>query len=268
MANGRWHMADGKWATICLLPFAICHVVSLSWAYVPGKFYYQGRTKEKIIALTFDDGPGKFTVPILDLLRQHHIKATFFMLGDQIEEYPKIAQQVVDEGHEVGNHTYTHFDYHKQKNAAPQRLEHELAQTEATLRRALHTPDFKTKLVRMPYGYYNKTWLLPTLKANGYALVHWSFGEDWMLKRVPKRHLVKSSQIHVDSEPEPSVTLTPEILATDYIQNARAGGVFLFHDGGRHRERTLAALEIVIPELEKRGYRFVPAREMFPDPAP
>jgi peptidoglycan/xylan/chitin deacetylase (PgdA/CDA1 family) len=244
-----------------LLITACCLLLaSLAHAYVPGKFYYQGHTKEKIIALTFDDGPGKFTIPILELLKEHNIHATFFMLGDQIEEFPAIARQVLDAGHEIGNHTYEHFDYHKQKNAAPQRLAHELTQTEATFQRAMHDPNFKTKVVRMPYGYFNHTWLLPTLKENGYALVHWTFGEDWMVKRKP-RAAEKASG-------EESVELTPEVLAADYIKSAKPGAVFLFHDGGRHRERTLAALQIVIPELEKEGYHFIPAKEMFPDPAP
>jgi peptidoglycan-N-acetylglucosamine deacetylase len=255
---------DGTMKTMLLVALVQANAL----AYVPGKFYYQGHTKEKIIALTFDDGPGKFTIPILELLKQHNIHATFFMLGDQIEEFPAIARQVLDAGHEIGNHTYTHFNYHKQKNAAPQRLAHELAQTEATLQRALHDPNFRPKLARMPYGYFNHTWLLPTLKENGYALVHWSFGEDWMLKRKPPCVHGKPSQENLDCASEPEVTLTPEILAADYIQNAKPGAVFLFHDGGRHRERTLAALQIVIPELEKEGYRFISAKEMFTDPAP
>jgi peptidoglycan/xylan/chitin deacetylase (PgdA/CDA1 family) len=242
MAKGKGQSA--KIVHLCLLTFAICPLPCRSWAYVPGKFYYQGHTKEKIIALTFDDGPGKFTIPILELLKKHNIHATFFMLGDQIEEYPAIARQVLDEGQEIGNHTYTHFDYHKQKNAAPQRLAHELAQTEATLRRALQNPDFKTKLVRMPYGYFNRTWLLPTLKENGYALVHWSYGTDWHLK------------------------MTAEEMTAGYLNNAKPGAVFLFHDGGRHREKTLQAVTTVIETLEKEGYRFVSAQEMFPNPAP
>jgi chitin deacetylase len=212
-----------------------------SFAYVPGKFYYQGHTKEKIIALTFDDGPGKFTIPILELLKKHNIHATFFMEGDQIEEYPKIAAQVVAEGHEVGNHTYIHFDYHKVKNAAPARLEHELEQTEASLQRAA---GIRTKVVRMPYGYFNHTWLLPTLKEHGYALVHWSFGTDWILSKPADQ------------------------MAKEYIAHARPGAVFLFHDGGRRREKTLTAVTTVIETLEKEGYRFVPAKDMFPDPAP
>ena len=60
-----------------------------SFGYQPGKFYYQGHTKEKVIALTFDDGPGPFTPQILGLLKEHHARATFFMEGDQIPSYPQ-----------------------------------------------------------------------------------------------------------------------------------------------------------------------------------
>ena len=256
MGNGRWGMLKAK-RSVLLMLFAICHMPCTSWAYVPGKFYYQGRTKEKVIALTFDDGPGNFTPPILDFLKERQIHATFFMEGSQVEEYPQIARQVHEAGHEIGNHTYIHFDFHKQKNAAPQRLAHELEQTESALRRALHDPDFKTKLVRMPYGYFNKTWLLPTLKEHDYALVHWTFGEDWLTKRPAGKNA-----------PSEWVTLTPEVLAADYIKNARPGAVFLFHDGGRRRERTFAALKIVIDALEKEGYKFVTAEEMFSASAP
>lgn len=223
-----------KWGllTFCSLLFALSAPVS---AYEPGRFYYQGHTNEKIIALTFDDGPGPFTLPILDVLKQHHIRATFFMEGSQIESYPAIAKQVVQAGHEVGNHTYIHFDYHKAKNAAPQRLAHELEQTEAALQRAA---GIHTKIVRMPYGYFNHTWLLPTLKEHGYALVHWTFGTDWLLKK------------------------SAEQMTVEYIAHAQPGAVFLFHDGGHHREKTLQAVTAVITSLEKTGYRFVAAEDL------
>src|ERR1019366_3515538 len=102
------------------------------------------------------------------------------------------------------------------------------------------------------------TWLFPTLKEHGYALVHWTYGEDWLQKRRPTKKSAES-----DSAP---VVLTPEVLAADYIANARPGAVFLFHDGGRRRERTLAAVTNVVETLEKEGYRFVSAEEMFKDP--
>jgi len=214
-------------------------VQGISFAYTPGHFYSFGHTTDKVIALTFDDGPGPITPEVLDLLAAHHIRATFFMEGTQVEEYAPIARQVEGAGHEIGNHTYWHFDYHKLKNATPQRLVHELRQTEATLRRAFKDPNFRTKVVRMPYGYFNRTWLLPTLKQQGYALVHWS----------------------CDEEGHPGQTV--DQMAEAYIAHAKPGAVFLFHDGGRHREKTLQAVILVVDALEKKGYRFISAEEMF-----
>jgi peptidoglycan/xylan/chitin deacetylase (PgdA/CDA1 family) len=231
-----------------IVPILLC--AAQAWAYIPGKFYPpfhvapRKRTIEKVIVLSFDDGPGKFTIPILELLKKHNITATFFMEGSQVEDYPAIAKQVFDAGHEIGNHTYTHFDFHAKKNATPERLVHELEQTESSLQRALHDPNFHTKLVRMPYGYFNHTWLLPTLKEHGYALVHWDFGTDWILKK------------------------SADEMTKEYLANAQPGEVFLFHDGGRRREKTLQAVTTVIETLEREGYTFIPARDLFKDPAP
>ena len=221
-----------------LLGILLLAVRGVSFAYVPGHFYFQGHTKEKIIALTFDDGPGRITPDLLKLLSEHHIRATFFMEGTQVEEFAPIARQVADAGHEIGNHTYMHFDYHKLKNASPARLLHELRQTESTLRRALRNPQFRTHVVRMPYGYTNRTWLLPTLKNNGYALVNWT----------------------CDAEARQE---TAKDMAEEYIVHAKPGAVFLFHDGGRHREKTLDAVTQVVETLEQDGYRFISAEEMF-----
>src|SRR3989344_2408906 len=220
---------------VCLLS-ELCVLSCAASAYEPGKFYWQGKTQEKVIALTFDDGPGRFTVPILDLLKKHNIRATFFMEGTMVETYPEIARQVAQAGLEIGNHTYVHFNYRLAKNAAPERLTHELAQTEAALERAAGV---RTQIVRMPHGYYNRTWLLPTLKEHGYALVHWSFGTDWHLK-VPQEQMIQ-----------------------EYLAAAKPGAVFLFHDGGRRREKTLAVVTAVVEALEKQGYRFISAEEMF-----
>ena len=211
---------------------------TMAWAYVPGKFYYQGHTHEKVIALTFDDGPGATTPQILALLKDHHIRATFFMLGDQVPMYPQIAKQVVADGHEVGNHTWSHFDFHKVKVHPSDVLIEELDKTEKAIEQAAGV---HAAIVRMPHGYFNKTWLLPTLREKGYALVHWTFGTDWLLKK------------------------SPEQMASEYIHNAHPGAVFLFHDGGKHREKTLAALKMVIPALEQKGYRFEAAGDLFKD---
>lgn len=212
-----------------------------AWAYAPGRFYFQGPATEKVIALTFDDGPGPFTPKILDFLKQHHIRATFFMEGDQVALYAAIAKQVADAGHEIANHTYTHTNFNTPKTADRGRFIKELDDTEAVIFKATGR---RTRIVRMPHGAYgkhNRAWLLPALKEKGYALVHWTFGRDWFLKK------------------------SPEQMAGEYIQNARPGAIFLFHDGGRRREKTLAALQILIPALEQQGYRFVAAEDLLKD---
>ncbi len=210
-----------------------------AYAYVPGRFYFQGHDPQKTIALTFDDGPGRVTPALLQILKEHNIRATFFMEGTQVEEFPQIARQVAEEGHEIGNHTYMHFNFHAAKNASPERLVHELRQTETTLQRALKDPTFHTSVVRMPYGYFNRTWLLPTLKKEGYALVHWTY----------------------DGEKDRKASA--EQMSQGYIRHAMPGAVFLFHDGGRHREKSLKAVGLVVEALEKKGYQFVSAQEMF-----
>ncbi len=159
------------------------------------------------------------------------------MEGTQVEEYASIVRQVREAGEEIGNHTYMHFNYKKIKNASPQRLVHELQQTESALRRALHDPTFRTQIVRMPYGYFNHTWLLPTLKSQGYALVHWTYDHE------------KHGEAAADA-------------AEQYIAHARPGAIFLFHDGGRHREKTLDIVRNVVLSLEAQGYRFVTAEEL------
>src|SRR5260370_36395086 len=72
---------------------------------------WRGRTDTSSVALTFDDGPTEDTGRILDVLGAHGLKATFFMLGRQVKLFPQIARRVVDEGHEVGNHSYSHPPY-------------------------------------------------------------------------------------------------------------------------------------------------------------
>lgn len=228
--------------TVQLLFISSCLLAADKSPYIDGKFYYQGKTKEKVIALTFDDGPGRWSEPILELLKKHNIRATFFLEGSQVETYPEIAVKIKEAGHEIGNHTYNHFNFNDPKHAFQDRFEHELEQTENTLRRAFKDPTFKTHVVRMPHGAFgknNRAWLLKSLKANGYALVHWSFGNDWHLK------------------------LSAEEMAKGYIDNAKPGAVFLFHDGGRKREKTFKAVTTVIETLEAKGYKFIASDEMF-----
>src|SRR5262245_37177375 len=84
-------------------------VVNSSTFQLFGDYVASVQTDEPVVALTFDDGPSPWLTPkILDVLEQHHVKATFFMMGRNVERFPQIARDVLARGHEIGNHSYSH----------------------------------------------------------------------------------------------------------------------------------------------------------------
>ncbi len=115
------------------------------------------------ISLTFDDGPKPRTTPaILDTLREHDVKATFFVVGRQVEENPDLLRRIVEEGHTIGNHTYDHADMSR---LSPGQMRSELQRTQEAVDKALghHYP---MVLMRPPYGapYFAGSGALPTFK--------------------------------------------------------------------------------------------------------
>jgi cellulose synthase/poly-beta-1,6-N-acetylglucosamine synthase-like glycosyltransferase/peptidoglycan/xylan/chitin deacetylase (PgdA/CDA1 family) len=196
---------------------------------------------KKAVALTFDDGPDpEWTPAILDILRTEHVPATFFVIGSNAEAYPELVQQMVDEGHEVGNHTFTHPNL----SETPDRVvELEL---NATQRLFQALTGRSMRLFRPPYlGDAEPTdedQIVPVQVAQdlGYITV----GEhvdpvDWELPGVDKIVASALKQVH---EAKPN---SPR-------------NIILFHDAGGDREQTVEALPIVIEKLRAQGYRFVP----------
>jgi peptidoglycan-N-acetylglucosamine deacetylase len=108
------------------------------------------RTKIKEVALTFDDGPTEFTPEFLDLLKENHIKATFFCIGKQIEKYPETFQRIISEGHTIGNHTFTHSD--NTGFLSTSKMVEEIEKCDAAM---LKTGNLKTGLYRPPFGVTN-----------------------------------------------------------------------------------------------------------------
>lgn len=197
--------------------------------------------RDKMIALTFDDGPDPYwTPPILDTLKREAVPATFFVIGQNALEHPLLLQRIVREGHELGNHTYTHPNL-AIASAAVTRIELNLTQRllEAYTGRS-------TRLFRAPYfGDAEPTTadeLLPALIAQqqGYTVVglHVDPG-DW--KRPGADKIVAD---------------TVAQIAAATAQSSR--NVVLLHDGGGERSQTLAALGPMIEQLRARGYQFVP----------
>jgi len=164
------------------------------------KTIYQSETNKKNIAITFDDGPSDKTEQVLEILKNYNIKATFFVVGKQIEKYKNVLQKIDEDGHIIGNHSYTHhfwFDLFSAK-----RMTDELAKTEQIIENVISK---KVKLFRPPYGVTNPALNKVVIKMN-YTTVGWSLkSRDTVIK--DKNKISKRLQ-----------------------QKLKSGAVILFHD--------------------------------------
>lgn len=187
--------------------------------------------KNKVIALTFDDGPApKYTEQVLQILKQQNIKATFFCVGEMVHDFPQIAKQEVADGHVIGNHTWHHWDRKMNPSTAAREIE-------STATQIYETMGVKTSLFRPPYGILNNG-VTDYAKKNNYAILMWSDdAEDYRRPPVSK-------------------------LVNDVLRDAKPGGIVLMHDGGGNRSNTVKALALIIDALRKRGYQFVTVPEL------
>jgi peptidoglycan/xylan/chitin deacetylase (PgdA/CDA1 family) len=192
-------------------------------------------TNQKMIAFTFDDGPSPIYTPILlDLLQEFNAKATFFVLGERFEQFPEIVQREVRDGHEIGNHTYHHFDM-TQLSPEQQKVELELSH-ELIIK---HTGK-PSCLFRPPFGIYDEQ-LLNITSSMGYEVIMWreeNDVKDWMLPGV-------------------------DLMVSALCEQAGNGEIILLHDaGGEDRHQTLETMRRVLPILKEQGYSFVTVSEL------
>lgn len=195
-------------------------------------FFKNGSREEKIIALTFDDGPHpKETHEVLDVLNKYNVKGTFFVVGKHANWYSEPLIRAAKEGHEIGNHTFTHPDI---SNLSSEDIKKEIKECEDTL---FKLTGKKPTLFRPPYGSYSKDKLGEIAKECGYKIILWTTidAKDW--KNPP------SSQI-----------------SNIIINKAQNGDIILLHDYAT--ENTVKALDTIIPEMMKKGYKFVTVSEL------
>ncbi len=186
----------------------------------------------KKIALTFDDGPSeKSTGAILDLLAEYKIRATFFVVGVNVCKNPELLKREVAEGHEIGNHTFSHPHLRKLNQTA---LEGELQQTAD----AVYAISGKQlNLFRPPEGYWSDV-IQSATQSMGYQQVLWTIDtKDWAHSSCA------------------SIVNTVE-------KNARDGAIVLMHDSIVGESHTLEALKKIIPDLIAQGYIFVTVPEL------
>lgn len=228
------------------LSISLCYPMNANAGQGPsasrGRDYYEERgeilwevpTHSKVIALTFDDGPdNQSTMKILDLLKQYEAKATFFVVGSRVEQHPDIVSRERQEGHEIGNHSYTHPPFH---NINGNKLSSELNQTQKAI---LDATGIKSVLFRPPGGSYNES-IVRTSKDFGMLTVLWSWHQDTLDWRKPGVNKIVKK----------------------VLDNARNGDIVLMHDFVPNSTQTVEALAIILPELQKRGFKFVTISEL------
>lgn len=191
-------------------------------------------TQEKVVALTYDDGPyPPYTNQLLDILYRYQVKATFFEIGRNIEKNPEIVPMIVAAGNELANHSYSH------KDMIFKPREYLLSEIEKTDK------------------------LLQELGVKQDSI---SFRPPWGRRFVVLSYLL--SQMHkklimwdVDSQ-DYEKTLTAEDIANRVIDNVRSGSIVVMHDGGGNRSKTVAATEIIVKSLHSKGYAFKTVSEL------
>jgi len=189
---------------------------------------------ERVIALTFDDGPWPtYTEQILGILDREDVKATFFMLGKQVRRNRDLAAKVAAAGHEIGNHSLSHV---YMSGASAQVALSEIENCQAEIER---TTGVTPTWFRPPGGYTS-----PAV---------------WHQTRESKVKLITWTV-----DPQDYRCSSPVVLASRVIDSVEPGSVILLHDGGGNRECTVKALTTIIRELKDRGYTFVTLDEMQP----
>lgn len=185
-------------------------------------------TPEKIIALTFDDGPHpKFTPLVLKVLKKHKAHGTFFILGHHADRHPELVNQIVSNGNEVAVHSYNHFFLNRLSSS---QVENQIDRTYKSLFRITgHQP----ALFRPPYGFYNKNMLSLAAKKN-LKVVLWTPTAD------PR-----------DYDDPGAAKIAGRVLS-----EIKPGSIVLLHDHGGNRAQTVEAVDKIITTLKTEGYKF------------
>ena len=199
-----------------------------------GELLYRGQTNEKLVALTFDDGPVEAaTSVLLDLLADRRVKASFFLIGRDMQAAPNEVRRIASAGHEIGNHSWSHL---RMVFKSMGFLRDELARTDALIRASGYRGPIH---FRPPYG--KRLVLLP-----------------WLL-RQQKRLTVMWD---VEPESDPDIDGDTDAIVNRVLRQVQPGSIILLHPMYPGRAPTLAAVPLIIDALQRDGWRFVTVSEM------
>lgn len=182
--------------------------------------------EKRRIALTFDDGPGKYTEELLDGLLERNVKATFFLIGKNAEMYPEIVKRIEQEGHIIGNHTYSHV---KLTCISNEKAIEEIRKTNSIIE---NITGKKVEYIRPPFG----SWTKKLQNSVDMKPVFWSVDpRDWSV-------------------------LNTDTVTCHIVNNTSEGDIVLMHD---IFETSVDAAMNVVDILQQKGYEFVTVEDMF-----
>lgn len=207
-----------EWPFIYYLPFLIIWISILIYGSftISSNYHLEAiskvKTKENVVAITFDDGPSEFTPEILKLLTAYNVKASFFCIGKQVEKYPEIVKSIYEQGHSLGNHTFTHSKVGFQSVAGNLKeiRQADKAIEEVTGKRPLY--------FRPPFGVTNPN-IMRALKATEHKVIGWNIrsidtaikDQEKVLNRIKKR-LEPGSIILLHDTSAHSVSILEQLL--------------------------------------------------------
>lgn len=190
---------------------------------------------EPLVALTFDDGPRRpETARILDILAAQGVRATFFVVGENVRRHPDLARRIVREGHAIGNHSMTHADLTR---LGPRELHREIVESERVIEAATGV---RPVLLRPPYG----------------AIPSGLTGPGGLAARLRRLVVMWSLEVRDWRASAPLEVAVPT------LRRMRPGAVVLLHDGGGHRGATVTATRWMVARLSREGYRLVTLPEL------
>lgn len=205
--------------------------------HVYGTVFSEVQTPNKVVALTFDDGPyPPYTDQVLDVLKEYHVPATFFVVGKNADNHPELIRRIHMEGHQLGNHTYNHVDLLKaDRNTV-------VSEVDRTNKIIAEITGQTPHVVRPPHGFRDPV-VMEVMAERGMKVVEWSImSRDWT---------------------NPGV----DAIVSRTLSKVQNGSVILLHDGDgvaskASRAQTVEALRHIIRELQAQGYRFVTVDEI------
>ena len=200
--------------------------------YANSPVYNSSKSTTEKIAITFDDGPHPVrTIKLLNVLKKHDIKATFFVIGQNVDNYPDALREIINDGHEIANHTYSHKIL---KNVDYNYVLNEIKDTEEAVSK---NGGVITKIIRPPCGIFDSS-LLNLACEDDYKIVLWNIDtHDWANESADN-------------------------ISKNIIKNVSGGDIILFHDYTSGENHTDEALERIIPMLKEKGYEFVTVSQL------